>query len=98
MTLRKNYVLVLLAPHAEERPTASGLILEHAIRPVVTSGRVWKTGPECNEVREGDFVAFPPSAGAVEWQIGGHTCLFLREQDIWTVIPKADTRQEQTAA
>ena len=84
MMLRHDLVLVALDRRTDQ--TASGIHLAHAMAPVVTAGRVLKAGPDCREVKPRDYVAFPASAAATDWQIGGHPCLLIRETEIAAVI------------
>lgn len=84
MRVRGNVVLVALPPVPEA--SASGLILAPALPPAMTSGRVVRAGPDCTDVRKGDLVAFPPSAGVHDYTIGTHPCVFIRETDISAVI------------
>ena len=84
MTLRHDMVLVALDRRTGQ--TVSGLHLAQAMPPMVTSGRVLKAGPHCREVKPRDYVAFPASAIATDWQIGGHPCLLIRETEIAAVI------------
>lgn len=53
--------LIKLAPVPDR--TASGILLEPAFAPVVCYGKVVQIGPKVTDVKVGDVVAFPPSAG-----------------------------------
>ena len=80
-------MLVLLAPNPEDQRTASGLYVEHALRPVTCYGRVLRTGPLVEDVAQGDLVAFPPSVGE-PYAHRDYSLLFLREPEISFVVTK----------
>lgn len=87
LQLRGNVCLVLLAPNPEQQTTASGLLLEHALKPVTCYGRVLRTGPAVHEVMTGDVVAFPPSAGD-PFTYRDYALLFVREPEIAFIVTK----------
>lgn len=89
----KDRVLVLLAPHADERQTAAGLFKAAGLPPPTTYGRVIRKGDRCRDVSVGDLVAFPPTVGD-DISIGEHACLFVRESEIAAVIPKRNQSTE----
>lgn len=93
---RNNVVLVLLPDSEAEKTNAAGLFVSHALTPAVTYGKVYKVGPKVADVRVGDVVAFPPTAGD-PMDIGAYQCLFLRETEIVARIPRHDVAEAKTA-
>ena len=88
----KNRVLVLLPPSRAEQQTLSGLFIAQDWKPVSSYGRVLITGPRCRDVREGDLVAFPPTAGDPMPLNDTTEGLFLWETDIAAVIRSKEQR------
>jgi len=88
----KNRVLVLLPPSRAEQQTLSGLFIAQAWTPVSSYGRVLITGPQCRDVREGDLMAFPPTAGDPVPLNETTEALFLLESDIAAIIRSKEQR------
>jgi co-chaperonin GroES (HSP10) len=91
VVVKNDRVLVLLPPNDGDRRTLSGLFTPESLPSPVTFGRVVRTGPKVRDLRPGDAVAFPATAGDA-WPYGDHLCLFLRESECVARIAKADAK------
>lgn len=92
MTLKllRDLVLVKLAPTIEQRPTASGIILEAAITPTPTYGKVMQIGPRVSNVTVGDVVSFQPSVGDPLDGLFPTPHLIVAERQIDLVVSKKE--------
>jgi co-chaperonin GroES (HSP10) len=85
MTLRPDTVLIKLAPPAQM--SEGGIILEPALPPPTTYGKVVQAGAKVRDVEVGQIVGFPPSVGDPV-DVGCLPHLFVRERDIAFVLER----------
>lgn len=77
--------VVLIEPDEQIKQTKSGIILERKDSTPPVMGKVWKVGPSCSEVKEGDRVLFK-EYGLDKLEIGGESYLVGDEEDIVAII------------
>lgn len=77
--------VVLIKPEEKASRTKSGIFIETKESTPPTLGTVWKTGPDCAEVKEGDKVLFK-EYGLDKIEIGEETYLVGDEEDIVAII------------
>ena len=85
LRMMNDTILVLLRPTPEVQ--GHGLIEAPRFTPVPTSGLVRKVGPKVHDVRIGDVIAFPPTAGD-PIELSGHMHLIVREPEVTAVVER----------